>query len=250
MSSYSRIHWVCFSPDESLLYAFTANPSAIHHPLTDNREAQTGGPNVAPSGSEVKGGNSTKEKVIALQLTVIPRDAILRFIVSRPDSWFQQLATSSACSVRLCRWSGTLEPGFPSSSVNLYRGLATVTRIARPLASGIRLSDIPSSHLFQELMSADSPGYFSEKTQCLLNNGNPYTAAIIKDAIIPEFLLLRGNYYPHPSSVIDECVVMVTHFIWCWLTVILRGIQPVDCLPVFWRWRSQHKLVALARQLN
>lgn len=280
VSNNSRVRWVRFSPDGSLLYTATANPSAVHHPLTDNREVQTGGPNVAPSGSKVRGGNSTKgnllnclimallswlffrqsplhitcyksvvlilvcsENVTALQPTVIPRDAILRFLVSRPDSWFQQLGICSACSVRLCRWAGTLGPEFPSSSVDLYRGLATVTRMAQSLASSMRLSGIPLSHLVQELLSADSPGIFSETTQCLLSDANPAAVAIIEDMPVREFLLSRGNYCPHPSSVIGEAGVCCGGHA-CDLVLAHRDLMRYSicrpCLAVFWRWTSQH----------
>ncbi|THD19484.1 hypothetical protein D915_009577 [Fasciola hepatica] len=115
VSNHSLVQWVLFSPDGSLLYTATANPSAVHHQLTDNQEILSRGPNSGLSGSHnTKSDRSAKEyNATAVQTTEVPRDAPLWFLVSRPDSRFQQLGICSVCSVRFCRWAGTLGPEFP-----------------------------------------------------------------------------------------------------------------------------------------
>ncbi|THD22424.1 Activating molecule in BECN1-regulated autophagy protein 1 [Fasciola hepatica] len=244
VSNHSRVRWVRFSPDGSLLYTATANPSAVHHQLTDNQEIRSQGPSSGSCSHNTKSDRSTKEhNAAAVQTAEIPRDALLRFLVSRPDSWFQQLGICSVCSVRLCRWAGTLGPEFPSPNVDLYRGLAAVTRTAQSLASSMRLSGLPLSHVVQELLPTDSPEILSETTHYLLGDANPAAVAIIEDMPVREFLLSRGNYCPNPSTVIGEAGVCCGGHA-CDLVLAHRDLMRYSicrsCLAVFWRWASQH----------
>ncbi|VDP79469.1 unnamed protein product [Echinostoma caproni] len=244
VSNHSRVRWVRFSPDGFLLYTATANPSGQSQ-LSEDQENQAQNSSNNSSGLPTTNSSACGRECddIQPQTIGIPRDALLQFLVSRPDSWFQQLGVCSACSVRLCRWAGTLGPEFPSPKVDLYRGVTTVSRVAQAVASSLRLTGLPLSHVVQELLPVDPSEPPSDTAHCLLNDANPAAVAIIEDMPVREFLMSRGNYCSSPSTVIGKggvccgghaCDLVLAH------RDLMRHSICRPCLAAFWRWTSQH----------
>ncbi|TGZ75772.1 hypothetical protein CRM22_000194 [Opisthorchis felineus] len=164
---------------------------------------------------------------------------LLEFLVSQSDSWFQRLGVCITCSVRLCRWAGTLRREFPSTTVDVRRGLYVARRVADLAGTTMRLAGAPISRLIQELSSL--PGSRSDVSERILLDVNPAAVAIIEDMPVREFLLSRGRYCSTPSIVADSglccgghaCDLVLTH------RELMRHSICRICLAAFWRWASR-----------
>ncbi|CAL8088735.1 unnamed protein product [Calicophoron daubneyi] len=239
VSDLSRVRWVRFSPDGALLYTATANPSASRGQMSASTSFQKTS-QYHPSTSEAfcsqDSTNSSHEEL------GIPRDGLLGFLVTQPDSWFHQLGVCNTCSVRLCRWAGTLGPVFPSASIDIRKGTALAGRVAGLTATSMRLAGLPLSHVLQELIAITSGVSSSEVSEHLCADANPAAVAIIEDMPVREFLLSRGNYCSSPSTkTVDKGLCCGGHA--CDLVLAHRELMRHSicrpCLTAFWRWASK-----------
>ncbi|KAG5445485.1 hypothetical protein CSKR_100974 [Clonorchis sinensis] len=246
VSNQSRVRWLRFNPDGTLLYTATANPSMSNHSETNVQINTSCAPDAFCSSNETSPAATPTKPVHETPLddaqpfpSGIPRDMLLEFLVSQSDSWFQRLGVCITCSVRLCRWAGTLRREFPSTTVDVRRGLYVARRVADLAGTTMKLAGAPISRLIQELSSL--PGSRSDVSERILLDVNPAAVAIIEDMPVREFLLSRGRYCSTPSIVADSglccgghaCDLVLTH------RELMRHSICRLCLAAFWRWASR-----------
>ncbi|VDP84864.1 unnamed protein product [Schistosoma mattheei] len=186
----------------------------------------------------VDGVNVTPEA--SCDLTV-PRDTLLEYLVNCSDSWFQSLGICSVCSVRLCRWAGTLGPKFPATTTDIRLGMSVAQQAAAIMATSTSSSMIPS-HV-QHLLNLTNPNNRSEVYERLCRDANPAAVAIIEDMPVHEFLRSRGNYCQSPWVAISNngvccgghaCDLVITH------RELMRHSLCRPCLSSFWSWANKH----------
>ncbi|CAH8495687.1 unnamed protein product [Schistosoma turkestanicum] len=170
----------------------------------------------------------------------VPRDTLLEYLVNCSDSWFQNLGICSVCSVRLCRWAGTLGPKFPATTTDIRLGTSVAQQAAAVVAS--TTSSNMSSHV-QHLLDLTNPNNRSEVYERLCRDANPAAVAIIEDMPVHEFLRSRGNYCQSPRIAISNngvccgghaCDLVITH------RELMRHSLCRPCLSSFWSWASKH----------
>ncbi|CAH8554196.1 unnamed protein product [Schistosoma haematobium] len=250
VSNHSRVRWVKFAPDGTVLYTATANPSnnesVYVHKQSDQPVVRSPTKVVAtkypkePSYIQVDhdGVNVTPEA--SCDLTV-PRDTLLEYLVNCSDSWFQSLGICSVCSVRLCRWAGTLGPKFPATTTDIRLGMSVAQQAAAIMATSTSSNMIPS-HV-QHLLNLTNPNNRSEVYERLCRDANPAAVAIIEDMPVHEFLRSRGNYCQSPWVAISNngvccgghaCDLVITH------RELMRHSLCRPCLSSFWSWANKH----------
>ncbi|KAF6777417.1 hypothetical protein AHF37_03053 [Paragonimus kellicotti] len=247
VSNQSRVRWVKFNPDGVLLYTATANPSLPQTAIV-GKTPNKGTYSTDGSGTRGNDAMSSSPQSSSMQSSpsipshnLISRDLLLEFLVGQPDAWFIQLGVCEICSLRLCRWAGTLGPKFPASTFDAQQSMNLVSRVAEVIAKQMRLTGIPLSRLVQELVSHRDPS--SNVPRRLLLDANPVAVAIIEDMPVQEFLLSRGNYCSQPSALTKDgslccgghaCDLVLAH------RELMRHSICRPCLAAFWRWASRY----------
>ncbi|KAK4471464.1 hypothetical protein MN116_004891 [Schistosoma mekongi] len=246
VSNHSRVRWVKFSPDGTILYTATANPSNIESAYVLKSPDQS----VVNSPTKVESKKnlgqppylSTDYSIVSVMAKTsedcaVPRDALLGYLVNCPDSWFQNLGICSVCSVRLCRWAGTLGPKFPAITTDSSLGMSVAQQAAASVTTYVK-----SSHV-QYLLDLTNPNNRSEVCERLCRDANPAAVAIIEDMPVHEFLLSRGNYCQSPRVAISNsgiccgghaCDLVITH------RELMRHSLCRPCLSSFWYWASRN----------
>ncbi|KAH8876309.1 Activating molecule in BECN1-regulated autophagy protein 1 [Schistosoma japonicum] len=246
VSNHSRVRWVKFSPDGTILYTATVNPSNIESAYVYKSPDQS----VVNSPTKVESNENLGQplyssmdhgSVSAMTKTsgdcAVPRDALLEYLVNCPDSWFQNLGICSVCTVRLCRWAGTLGPKFPAITTDIRLGMSVAQRAAASVTTYVK-----SSHV-QHLLDLANANNRSEVCERLCRDTNPAAVAIIEDMPVHEFLLSRGDYCQSPRVAISNngiCCgghardLVITH------RELMRHSLCRPCLSSFWCWASRN----------
>ncbi|CAH8850049.1 unnamed protein product [Trichobilharzia szidati] len=247
VSNHSRVRWVKFAPDGTVLYTATANPTSTESTHVHKSPCQTvnnSPTKVEPIKASVKKPLDCSNTSEAVQNTcngLVPRDALLSYLAKCTDSWFQNLNICPVCSVRLCRWAGTLGPKFPAVTTDIHLGMSVAQQAAAVAATTTSANMLPS-HV-QELLNLRNPNRRSEISERLHRDANPAAVAIIEDMPVHEFLLSRGNYCQFPNVAIQNggiccgghaCDLVITH------RDLMRHSLCRPCLSSFWCWASKH----------
>ncbi|CAH8529865.1 unnamed protein product [Heterobilharzia americana] len=247
VSNHSRVRWVKFAPDGTVLYTATANPSSgeptyVHKsPNKSVFSSPTKVEHTKTSGKALMGIGNTSDTTKNMFDTLVPRDALLEYLAKCTDSWFQNLGICSVCSVRLCRWAGTLGPKFPAVTTDIRLGISVAQQAAAAVAATTQPSMFPS-HV-RELLNLANPNHCSEVFERLCRDANPAAVAIIEDMPVREFLLSRGNYCEFPNVAVPNggiccgghaCDLVITH------RELMRHSLCRPCLSSFWHWASKH----------
>ncbi|CAH8622285.1 unnamed protein product [Dicrocoelium dendriticum] len=247
VSNYSRVRWVKFSPDGNLLYTATANPSAANPP-SSGRLPVANSDNIHSRSASLSSPHGESDETDPAHLDrlrlprtvtdpfVIPLDSLLEFLIRQPDSWFHEIGVCEICSIRLCRWAGTLGPRHRTSTPDLRQGTYVAAQIAQSVANEFRLAGFPPSNMLQELISPSS-----NTLQQIQSDASPSAVAIIEDMPVREFLLSRGNYCTRPPTILSDgglccgghaCDLVLMH------RELMRHSLCRSCLSSFWKWAS------------
>ncbi|KAL7065494.1 hypothetical protein AAHC03_04649 [Spirometra sp. Aus1] len=251
VSDHSRVRWVSLSPDGTLLYTATANPPdslASHHRHHNSvvSSSATSKVTLTPTDSSVSSHGTgclppthSKQEIPPL----VSRHQLLNFLVRQPNSWFQQRSICSACSLRLCRWAGTLGPFFPITHRNSQQGLLAAQRAAILAAQVIRIETVDLPFTVQKLVQSARNGESKLCVPYLRSDPNPSAVAVIEDLPAKEFLLSRGTYCKSGSPGVfarsgiccggHACDLVLIH------RELMRNSLCRPCLQSFWRWANE-----------
>uniref|UniRef100_A0A0X3NXJ5 Uncharacterized protein n=1 Tax=Schistocephalus solidus TaxID=70667 RepID=A0A0X3NXJ5_SCHSO len=253
VSDHSRVRWVNLSPDGSLLYTATANPPDIltsslrHHNSHSVVSSSTTSlvsltPTVASSPpNEIGSVPSThyKEEMPSL----VSRHQLLNFLLRQPNSWFHERDICSACSLRLCKWAGTLGPFFPTTHLNSHQGLLAAQHAAILAAQVRHIEAVNLPFTVKKLAQSVRNGESKISIPYLRSDPNPTAVAVIEDLPAKEFLLSRGTYCKSGSPGVfarsgiccggHACDLVLIH------RELMRNSLCRPCLQSFWRWTNE-----------
>ncbi|KAL3319420.1 WD domain, G-beta repeat [Cichlidogyrus casuarinus] len=231
VSEHSRVRWLKFNFDGSLLYTATANPS-IHYSRFNNQ--------VPSKVMETKSSEQT------LQKRRLARDELLDYILSQNSDWSRQFAICNGCQLRLAVWCGSAQHRFPKPS-DPDEGLFN----AKKAACNLKQSEEPNS-LILALLNDALPDILQHDT-------HPASVAVIEDLPVKEFLSSRGSYCdsmePASESSLGPGLCCGGHA--CDLVLTHRDLMRYSlcrpCLTAFWRWSNDNvdwwKLSSMAQPL-